>query len=177
MQKFHLFLFLILIFGCSQNQKYDQIAEFEKVLGERQTHAINLLVTDFENNLEKLYPDLSIEKGYEKYLTDIISDSTTDWEKFKFQSNQTNMEFNESGLWNEIYTKDSVSGLQINGVGKYMQAIYAVKDSDSLINKYWQKREAAGMMQMELIVPGILSQRPDFNDYFHKRIVVLEFSF
>jgi hypothetical protein len=58
-----------------------------------------------------------------------------------------------------------------------MQALYAVKNSDSLINRYWDKREAAGMMPNELIVRGILSSNPDFNDYFHKRIVVLEFSY
>ena len=110
--------------------------EFEKVLGERQTKALNLLVSDFEKNLSKIYPNLTIKQGYNEYLTDLISDSTTDWEKFKFQSDKTNAEFHKSGLWNEIYTKDSVSGLQVNGIGKYMQALYSVKDSDSLIKKY-----------------------------------------
>lgn len=58
-----------------------------------------------------------------------------------------------------------------------MQALYTVRESDSLIKKYWEKREAAGMMQNELVINGILSLNPDFNNYFHKRIVVLEFSF
>ena len=120
---------------------------------------------------------MTTEKGYQQYLTDLISDSTTDSEKFRFQSDKTNTEFHKSGLWNEIYTKDSVSELQINGTGKYMQALYTVKDSDSLIKKYWEKREAAGMIRNELVINGILSLSPDFNDYFHKRIVVLEFSF
>lgn len=57
-----------------------------------------------------------------------------------------------------------------------MQAIYLVKDSDSLIKRYWESRDAVGMMQNELLVNGILSSNPDFNNYFHKRIVVLEFS-
>ncbi len=64
----------------------------------------------------------------------------------------------------------------MNNVGKYMQALYLVKDSDSLIKKYWEKREAVGLMQNEIVVSGILSLNPDFNNYFHKRIVVLEFS-
>jgi hypothetical protein len=50
-------------------------------------------------------------------------------------------------------------------------------DSDSLIKKYWSKREAAGIMQNKIIVDGLLSSKPDFNNYFHKRIVVAEFSF
>ena len=177
MQKFYLILVLILTFSCSQKQSDNRIAEFEKVLGERQTKALNLLVFDFEKNLSKIYLNLTIEQGYNEYLTDLISDSTTDWEKFKFQSGKTNAEFHKSGLWNEIYTKDSVSGLQVNGIGKYMQALYSVKDSDSLIKRYWKKREAAGMMQNELVIPGILSLNPDFDNYFHKRIVVVEFSF
>ncbi|WP_299097706.1 hypothetical protein [Winogradskyella sp.] len=177
MQKFYLILILVLTFSCAQKQSDNRIAEFEKVLGERQTKALNLLVSDFEKNLSKIYPNLTIEQGYNEYLTDLISDSTTDWEKFKFQSDKTNAEFHKSGLWNEIYTKDSVSGLQVNGIGKYMQALYSVKDSDSLIKKYWKKREAAGMMQNELVIPGILSLNPDFDNYFHKRIVVAEFSF
>ncbi len=32
-------------------------------------------------------------------------------------------------------------------------------------------------MQNEILVTGILNSDPNFNNYFHKRIVVLEFSF
>jgi hypothetical protein len=177
MRKFQLIIFLIFMVGCSQKQTDNRIAEFEKILGDEQTKSVNLLVSDFEVNLDKIYPDLPTEKAYRKYLDEMISDSTTNWDKFKFQAEQTNSVFHKSGLWDEIYTKDSVYGLQINAVGKYMQALYAVKNSDSLINKYWDKREVAGMMPKELIVRGILSSDPDFNDYFHKRIVVLEFSY
>lgn len=186
MRTFGIIIILLLNFSCSEKKTDPRIAEFENVLGKEQIKSLNSLVSDFENNLEKIYPDLPIEKGYKKYLTDMISDSTTDWEKFKFQSDETNAEFHQSGLWNEIYeynyakeldSKDSIKILNINQIGKYMQALYAVKNSDSLIKKYWEKREAAGLMQNELVVNGILSSKPDFNDYFHKRIVVVEFSF
>lgn len=173
-----IFIILFLIFGCSNQKITDKrISVFEKRLGGEETKALNLLVSDFEKNLIKIYPNLTVEKGYRQYLTEMISDLTTDWEKFKFQSDKTNSEFHKSGLWNEIYTKGSVGGLQVNGVGKYMQALYYVKDSDSLTKKYWRKRQAAGLMRNELVVNGILSSSPDFNDYFHRRIVVLEFSF
>ncbi|WP_298311097.1 hypothetical protein [uncultured Aquimarina sp.] len=177
MQKFLLILILILASSCSQKQADNRIPEFEKVLGERETKSLNLLVSDFEKNLSKIYPDLTTEKAYQQYLTDMISSSTTDWNKFKFQSDKTNTEFKESRLWNDIYTKDSVYGLQVNRVGKYMRALHKIKDSDSLIKKYWTEREAAGIMQNKLVVNGILRSNPDFNDYFHKRIVVIEFSF
>ena len=176
MQKYYLILILILTFSCSQKQSDKRITEFEKVLGERQTKALDLLVSDFEKNLAKIYPNLSIEEGYRQYLIDIKSDKITDWKKFEFQSKKTHEEYYKSGLRNEIYDKDTTS-LKENNLGNYMTALYKIKDSDSLIKKYWEKREAAGIMQNTLIVDGLLSSEPDFNNYFHKRIVVAEFSF
>lgn len=172
-------------FSCAQKQTDKRIAEFEKVLGERQTKALNLLVSDFENNLAKIYPDLPTEKGYRQFLKDMILDTTPDYENYKFMSKETITEYIESELWNEVYettysydvhSKDSIETIRANNFGKYMQAIYLVKDSDSLIKRYWESRDAVGMMQNELLVNGILSSNPDFNNYFHKRIVVLEFS-
>ena len=176
MRKIYLILVLILTFSCSQKQSDKRITEFEKVLGERQTKALNLLVSDFEKNLTKVYPNLTIEKGYRQYLIDIKSDTITDWGKFEFQSKKTFMEFYKSGLHDEIYDKDTTS-LKENNFGKYMEALYLIKDSDSLINKYWRKREAAGIMHNRTFVDGFLYSSPDFNDYIHKRIAVLEFSF
>ena len=186
MRKIQLLLLLIVIFSCSQKHPDNRIVKFEKVLGERNLKALNLLVNDFENNLAEIYPDLSIEKGYKRYLRDLIADSITDGKKFDFQSEKTNKEFHQSGFYNEVYevryfqkpdSKDSIRSLEVNKIGKYMQALYGIKDSDSLIKKYWDKREAAGLMQNELVVNGLLSSKPDFNDYFHKLIVVVEFSF
>lgn len=177
MKIFRITIILLLTLNCTQKQTDKHIIEFEKILGDEQTKSVNSLVSDFEENLKKIYSDLPTEKAYRKYLNETISDSTTNWDKFKFQSDQTNTEFHKSGLWDEIYTKDSVRGLQINQGGKYMRALYTVKDSDSLIHKYWEKREAAGMMKNEFVVRGILTSNPDFNNYFHKRVVVLEFSF
>jgi hypothetical protein len=176
MDRYLVIVFLILTFSCSQKQNDSRITEFEKVLGERETKALNLLVFDFEKNLNKMYPNLSIEKGYEQYLTDLNSDSRTDLEKFKFQSNETNSEFHQSGLWDEIYIKVE-NGLRPNIIGKYMRALYEIKDSDSLTKKYWDMREAAGMLSNNIFIKGTLSLEPDFNDYFHKRIVVVEYSF
>ena len=170
-------LIFFFLFSCTLSKADKEIAKFETILGENETQALNLLVSDFEINLNYMYSELPIEKQYRNYLTDMISESTTDWEKFKFQKEATNTLFNQSGLRNEIYVKDSRRGLEVNGTGKYMQALYAVKDSDSLLKKYWDTRAAAGIISNEFFVNGILSMDPDFNNYFHKRIVVLEFSF
>ena len=151
--------------------------KFKNTLGQRETIALDKLVSDFEKNLEKNYPNLTIENRYKKYLNDIISVSSGNTEKFKFQSNETNSEFHRSGLWKETYERDSIYGLEINLTGKYMKAIYSIKDSDAFISRYYKKREATGMLPIDLFIKGVLNSKSDFNDYFHKRIVVIEFSF
>ncbi len=176
MRKLYLILILILTFSCAQKQTDNRITEFEKVLGERQTKALNLLVSDFEKNLARIYPDLPTEKGYRQYLIDIKSDTITDWEKFEFQSKETHIEYYKSGLQDEIYGKDTTE-LKANNFGKYMNGLYKIKDSDSLIKRYWKIRESAGILPNSMFVDGFLYYNPDFNDYFHKRIVVAEFSF
>ena len=177
MHKFYLIIVLIIAIGCSQKQTNENIIKFEKVLGKRQTNALNLLVADFEQNLNKKYPDLPIKQAYRQYLTDLVSKSADDRESFEFQSEKTNLEFNQSGLWDEIYQRDSENGLQTNSLGSYMLALYAIKKSDTVINKYYDVKEQAGIMSNEIVVSGILSLSPDFDNYFHKRIVVVEFSF
>lgn len=175
MKNYIFILISIVTLSCSQNK--ENIVEFEKVLGAKETKALDLLVSDFEKNLKKIYPKLSTEKGYTQYLKDLISKPPTHPEKFNFKSDKTNLKFHKSGLWDDIYSKASDSGLTVNTTGKYIQALFSIKKPDPLIKVYREKRKAVGMMQNELFVNGILNSNPNFNNYFHKRIVVLEFSF
>ncbi len=152
-----------------------RIKEFESLLGKRQTNALNLLVLDFDKNLNKIYPDLKTSQAYMQFLMDVKNNNISDWDKYKFQSKETNLEFRKSGLRGEIY-REEYTGLGTNHAGKYSIALNKLKDSDFLINGYYEVREAAGLMHPILFATEILSSNPDFNDYFHKRIVVLEFS-
>lgn len=179
-------LFFIAFLNCESHSSSDEINAFENILGERKTEALNLLVFDFESNLKKVYPNLTLQNAYEQYLNDIVSPSTKDFEKFWFQSDETRKKYLSSGLKNEIYLKvklfnenkqDSVNGIESNNLGKYMQALYKIKDSDSLIAQYHHVKKASGILPNELFVNGFLETNPDFNNYFHKRIAILEFSF
>ncbi len=179
------FILIVLLFGCQKQSNKDIIA-FKEVLGERKTEALDLLVSDFENNLEKVYSDLSLQKAYEQYLKDLIDPKENNWDKFRFQSNETHIEFVNSGLKDEIYNikleyveekNDSILTHNVNQIGKYMQAIYHIKESDTLVNKYYHSREAGGIISNERFVNGTLYHKPNFNNYFHKIIVVLEYSY
>ncbi|SHH45604.1 hypothetical protein SAMN05444148_2057 [Winogradskyella jejuensis] len=182
----YLAFFLFVLFGCSSNQKQEEIIVFEYILGESNTKSLDLLVSDFELNLKKIYPKLSLTEAYKQYMKDIVNPKIKDWDKFYFKSEKTRNLFKESGFYDELYinnksfdllAKDSINTIEFNSIGKYMHALYSIKDSDSLINKYYNRKEAVGIMQNKLFVNGFLSFEPNFNNYFHKRIAVIEFSF
>lgn len=62
-------LILLLVISCeSPTAPYEN--KFENILGERKTAALNLLVNDFENNLQKVYPNESQQQAYEHFLKD-----------------------------------------------------------------------------------------------------------
>ena len=183
--KKNLLLFYLLILSCSSPKNQEQIDVFEAKLGKENVEVLDLLVDDFEKNLNKQYPKLKLKDAYKKYLLDIKKYKTEDSSKFQFQTKITQTKFHESGLWNEIYkydfqnstNSDSTKYLVLNNLGKYMVSLDKVKNSDPLIKKFYIIREAAGIIQNEVFANGILSMNPDFDNYFHKRIVVIEFSF
>jgi len=136
MKKTYFILILTITINCSPKKFDHRITTFENTLGEKETMALNNLVFDFEKNLEKMYVGIALEKAYQKYLIDFISNSVTDQEKFMFQSDKTKKEFHQSGLWNEIYRLDSTRGLTVYQEGKYMKSLHSIKDSNTLINDY-----------------------------------------
>ncbi len=183
---FKLILVLIFFSSCSNQKNQKEIEIFEDTLGQNNVEVLNLLVEDFEANLEKHYPQLEMKDAYRQYLLDLKSNSSEDYSKFLFLSDETFSIYRKSELRNELYeysfsidesTNDSIFEYEVNNLGKYMHAIYNVKDSDSLINKYYEVREAFGIITNSMFVDGFLYSKPDFDNYFHKRIVVIEYSY
>lgn len=91
-------IFPLLIFSCS-NKK--QIAEFESILGEENSETLTSMVSEFENGfLKAKYPNLSTEKAYSEYLTELESNITGNWER----STKKNIDkFNQSALKKVVY--------------------------------------------------------------------------
>lgn len=178
--KFFSLFFLILIdfYSTTQLQNNEKnIAEFERRLGKEKVESLNLLVRDFEDNLQRLYPNLNIEDAYEQFLIQIKDDSF-DWNDLEFQTDSTHQEYLESGLRKDLYSQDPDSGMTINRLGNYMKALYHIKsNSDKLTKEYYEVREMAGVIQNELFASIVLANNPDFTNYFHKRFVVVEFSY
>ncbi len=167
-------LTIILTLSCSSTK--NQIQVFEDTLGIEETKALNLLVSDFETNLSNIYPNLSRQNAYLQYITDILSLKTTSYEKFSFQSKKTKSIFKKSGLWNEVHRIDTTrAGYQVNMNGKYMRALEKIKESDTLVKRYYEARKIDGALQDR--IDAILNSKPNFDNYFHKRIFVLEFGY
>lgn len=66
---------------------------------------------------------------------------------------------------------------RVNTIGKYMRALYTIKEKDSVVEKYFQVRDGWGVYANQRFANGVLYNKPNFKDYIHKRIVVLEFSY
>jgi len=100
----------------------------------------------------------------------------TSYEKFNFQTEKTKSLFKKSGLWNEVHIIDtSRAGYQVNVNGKYIRALENIKESDTLVNRYYKSRKKDGILQDR--IDAILNSKPNFDNYIHKRIVVLEFGY
>ncbi|TCK67225.1 hypothetical protein DFQ05_0998 [Winogradskyella wandonensis] len=93
-----LFTFLLLISSCSNKE---QIAEFENVLGKENSGTLTSMVSEFENDfLKTKYPNISTEKAYSEYLTELESNIAGNWER---PSKKNIDKFNKSELKKVVY--------------------------------------------------------------------------
>lgn len=193
----------VVLLSCTQKRIAPDVILFQKELGEENIAMIDLLVEEFEDHLDKHYPDLKISEAYSQLLKDVSDqDRSNDSLLLAFQSKKSHKKLIASSLYNELYVKEPfhnrIEGLpeiisppdnniveinepdsvyRINTVGKYMRGLYAIKERDSLIKKYFKIREAFGTLAHYRSAAGILYSNPDFDNYIHKRIVVLEYSY
>lgn len=179
-------LFTLFLLNACSSKEHEQIQVFETTLGKNKAKALDKLVFDFEKNLAKNYPNKELKEAYKQYLIDIQHTTSRDTLIFDFQSKTTQSSLHKSGLWDELYQHDTLidantnevfTTIEVNTTGKYLIALYEVKHSDSLISKYYNIRETAELMHTDFFIDGFLSMDPDFDNYFHKRIAVIEFSY
>ena len=98
MKNKQLLLIIIVLTSFLANSQKNR---FEKILGEKNTQTLNLMLIDFENNVLKIkYPNLEIDDAYRKLLSDIVNKKTT----FKqIQSEEIKKLFDKSELKRHIY--------------------------------------------------------------------------
>ncbi|WP_421807103.1 hypothetical protein [Flagellimonas sp.] len=61
-----------------------------------------------------------------------------------------------------------------NHRGKYMKAFEKIKDKNAFIKEYYEVKTTLGELSSHLFCDMILRHKPDFNNYFIKRIIVIE---
>ena len=118
-----------------------------------------------EDSLEVLYSPNPYIKSRYKY------DNPDGTFEYLYSSSypviNSNMDF-------DSIVESEMKDAQFNHIGKYIQALYAIKDTDTLTKKYFHLKQNGGILPLKFFIRGTLSLIPDFNDYFHKRIVLLE---
>ncbi len=202
--------FFVLLVSCTQKSIDPNVLLFQQELGEENIAMIDRLVEEFEEHLDKQYPDLKTSEEYTQLLKDVSDlDTTNDSLLLTFQSKKSQERFRASTLCKELYIKQSNktdstiasilkpitppphpykealdkapdSIYRVNTIGKYMQALYAIKAEDSVIKSYFRFRERFGIITHYQFADGIQYYKPDFDNYIHKRIVaitILENSF
>lgn len=103
-------IILLLFIGCSENK--NRTTELDKILGEENSHTLNLLVSEFENGfLKKQYPNLDIEKAYRKFLTE-TSEGKIDYTKSITEKSKKI--FNKSQLRLEIFCAADSTWIEVN---------------------------------------------------------------
>ncbi|MDA3839593.1 MAG: hypothetical protein PF572_00755 [Patescibacteria group bacterium] len=73
MKRFYIFILISFLFSCNQTNKTDSIIIFETILGEKETTALNEIVTDFDTFLDLKYPNKT--SIFETYINDLTKKS------------------------------------------------------------------------------------------------------
>jgi hypothetical protein len=66
---------------------------------------------------------------------------------------------------------------EINYFGKYNEAIKTIFNEPSFVNDYFEYRDLSGNSNPLVFITRILNSDSDFNDYFIKRITVIELAY
>ena len=66
---------------------------------------------------------------------------------------------------------------RFNSTGKYLQALYQIKDRDTFFKNFYEQKEAIGHINPETLANVMLQENVDLNDYLIKRIIVLELAY
>lgn len=128
-----------------------------------------------------MYPDsVWIEKDTAKMI--IKSNQPVVKSRFKFVGLDGTITYNEaeSSLPPMEYAdlawllKRQKESPEFNTQGKYIQALYKLKDRDAFFRKFYDRKSSMGFLASEALASALLYENVDFNDYLIKRIIMLE---
>lgn len=77
------------------------------------------------------------------------------------------------------YNKDAVieylnENPSFNMKGDFIKSLDLIQASDSMVIEYLSAKKAASNIPMSVVIDGLLKEEVDYNDYFVKRIIVVE---
>lgn len=130
-----------------------------------------------------LYPDsVWIEKDTSKMT---IKSKAVVKSRFKYINNDGSIDYLENETpeppmknfdINWVLEKERNSP-RFNSTGKYLKALYQIKDRDTFFKNFYQRKEAVGLIRPEALAKVMLHENIDLTDYLVKRIIVLEMAY
>ncbi|GHC65789.1 hypothetical protein [Ulvibacter litoralis] len=120
-----------------------------------------------EDSLELLYSPVPYIKSRYKY------DNPDGTFEYLYSRNYPNI---LSNMDTDSIIKSEMKTPEFNTIGKYIQAIYQIKERDTFFNNFYRQKQN-GFIRPETLAKVILYQKVDLNDYLVKRIIVLEIAY
>ncbi|MBN2395038.1 MAG: hypothetical protein JXC36_01085, partial [Candidatus Atribacteria bacterium] len=125
--------------------------------------------SSFKNEIYLYTDSVWLENGEIKYSTCYYGADTVRNESGEFIIPNGD---NEDSV--RIYMDDIKKMKEFNLNGKYYTGLDLIKGQDSVIIGYLDAKFAAGCISSKLFSQGFLYSKPDFKNYFHKRIFIVE---
>jgi|TARA_B110000261_G_scaffold163181_1_gene208600 hypothetical protein len=114
----------------------------------------------------------TIFKGFDPTLK-IKWKSLTNKGIYEYRTSESSVNHMKNMSEDEIIKK-AENRVSINYFGSYNKAINAVFNEPSFINEYFEIRDNSGNSNPSIFINRLLNSNSDFNDYFIKRITVIE---
>lgn len=164
---------LLMLTSCLTRD--ERISEFQEKLGLEKAQVLNDMVDHFENRLQVLYPKLELKDAYLQLLEDLEHQALDNTEmQFQWPEALLLKDIN-SGLQDDFYMQ-KFNSKTLNQEGVFFKAMRSQSYYDELIAEYFWVLEQTGRITPSQFASGMLRFDFDPNNFFHKRILVFQFS-
>ena len=164
---------LLMLTSCLTRD--ERISEFQDKLGLEKAQVLNEMVDHFERSLQVRYSKLELKDAYLQLLEDLEHQASDNTEMLFQWPKALLFKYENSGLQDDFYQQKSNSKT-LNEEGVFFKAMRSQSYYDELIAEYFWVLEQTGKITPSQFASGMLRFDFDPNNFFHKRILVFQFS-
>lgn len=94
-----------------------------------------------------------------------------------FENGSMEMPFNENEIPKDSIQKRYINFVETNFNGKYLKALNSISDKSDFLSTFADARSNFGIIATDIVAKQMLSYEIDMNDYYIRRIIVIELSY